>query len=324
MFDFLGVTALLLLATLGAWLAFRARRRHNLVVKWAGLVLSSLVSLACTVAVVVTLVGFYRINFPRNRRTVTDVKVARTPDQVARGARFGMFCAQCHSTDEKTPLVGRNFATDGPSIGTLWASNLTGAGEIATWSDGEVIRAIREGVHKTGRALVIMPSEVFRHMSDADVEAIVAYLRSQPAVGPNTPPTKLNFLAAFVVGLGIAPTSAQPPITRPIMAPAEAESAERGEYLVSILACQRCHGENFTGGQGGAPGTPPAPNLRAILAKWSVGDFVRTFRTGVDPYNRTLAEGMPLKAISTAASDADLAAMFLYLHGLPPMTSSAK
>jgi mono/diheme cytochrome c family protein len=324
MFDILGVTILVLIATLGAWLALRARRARNRLVKWTGLVLSSLLTLACTVAVGVTLVGFYRINFPPYRRTVTDIKVAGSPDQVARGARFGAFCARCHSPDGKAPLVGSNFATGGPPIGTLWASNLTRAGEIATWSDGEVIRAIREGVHKTGRALIIMPSEVFRHLSDADVEAIVAYLRTQPAVAPDTPPTRLNVLAAFVIGLGLAPTSAQPPILHPIIAPAEGDWAERGKYLVSILACRRCHGENFTGGQGGPPGTPPAPNLRVILTKWSVDDFVRTLRTGVDPYSRTLAEGMPSKAISAVASDADLRAMYVYLHGLPPMNGPTR
>jgi mono/diheme cytochrome c family protein len=324
MFDIFGVTTLLLLATLGTWLALRARQAHNRVVKWAGLVVSSVVALACAAALAVTLVGFYRINFPPYKRAVTDIRVAGTPDQVARGARFGAFCAGCHSPDGKAPLVGSNFATGGPPLGTLWASNLTRAGEIANWSDGEVIRAIREGVHKTGRALIIMPSEVFRHLSDADVEAIVAYLRSQPAVAPNTPPTRLNVLAAFVIGLGIAPTSAQPPITRPVIAPAEGDSVEHGKYLVSILGCRRCHGENLTGGEGGGPGSPPAPNLRVILTAWSVEAFVRTLRTGIDPYNRTLAEGMPSKAISAFASDADLKAMYVYLHGLPPMNGSTK
>jgi mono/diheme cytochrome c family protein len=285
-------------------------------VRWAGLVLSSLLALVFIALVGITLVGFYRINFPPYRRTVSDIRIAGTPDQVARGARFGEFCAQCHSPNGKTPLVGQNFATGGPPVGTLWASNLTGAGEIASWSDGEVIRAIREGVHKSGRALIIMPSEVFRHLSDADVEAIVAYLRSLPSIGPNTPPTRLNVLVAFFVGLGLAPTSAQPPITRPVIAPPEGESAERGEYLVSILGCPQCHGEHLTGGQGGPPGTPPAPNLQVILAKWSAEDFIRTLRTGVDPYKRTLAEGMPSRAIAAAASEADLRAILVYIQGL--------
>ncbi|HEU5219712.1 MAG TPA: cytochrome c [Gemmatimonadales bacterium] len=324
MFDIFGVAILLLLAALGAWLALRARRAQNRAVKWVGLFLSSLLTLVFTVAVVVVLVGFYRLSFPPNRGIVSEIKVAGTPDQVVRGARFGKFCAQCHSPHGEPPLVGNNFGIGGPPLGTLWASNLTGAGEIATWSDGEVIRAIREGVHKSGRALVIMPSEVFRHLSDADVEDIVAYLRSLPPVGPNTPPTRLNALIAFFVGLGLAPTSAQPPITRPVIAPAEGESAERGQYLVSILACQRCHGEHFTGGQGGPPGTPPAPNLRVILTKWTVEDFASTLRTGVDPYKRTLAEGMPSKAIATAAGDMGLTAMYVYIRGLPPINDSIK
>ncbi|HEY9382729.1 MAG TPA: hypothetical protein VIP80_04365 [Gemmatimonadales bacterium] len=65
-------------------------------------------------------------------------------------------------------------------------------------------------------------------------------------------------------------------------------------------------------------------NLRVILAKRNPEDFVRTFRTGVDPYKRTLAEGMPSKAISAFASDADLKAMYVYLHGLPPMNGSTR
>ena len=77
-------------------------------------------------------------------------------------------------------MVGQDFSKGGPPVGTLYGANLTPAGEIKDWSDGEIIRAIREGVHKTGRSLIIMPSEVFRHLSDVDVQAIVAYfVRSQ-------------------------------------------------------------------------------------------------------------------------------------------------
>jgi mono/diheme cytochrome c family protein len=221
-------------------------------------------------------------------------------------------------------LVGSNFTLEGPPFGTLWAPNLTRAGEIEHWTDGEIIRAIREGVHQTGRALVIMPSEVFRHLSDVDVEAIVAYLRSQPAVEPNTPPTRLNVLAALLLGAGIASTSAQPPITQPIVAPAEAISVEHGEYLISTLGCQLCHGENLTGGKVGGPGPPAGPNLTVLLTKWDVEDFIRTLRTGVDPYKHTLTARMPWKAISAFASDTDLQAMYLYLHGLTPMNGPAR
>ena len=324
MFDILGVTALLSLATLGTWLAMRARRAKNGVLKWVGLVLSSLLTLACSLVIGVALVGFYRINFPRHRLTVTDIKVAGTPDQVARGAKFGVFCPLCHSPDGKAPLVGQDFSKGGPPVGTLYGANLTPAGEIKDWSDGEIIRAIREGVHKTGRSLIIMPSEVFRHLSDVDVQAIVAYLRSQPAVEPNTPPTKLNVIGAFFIGAGLPLISAQPPITQPIVAPAEGVSADYGRYLVSILGCGLCHGENLRGRKSGGLGPPAGPNLTLILGPWSVEDFIHTLRTGVDPYHHPLAEGMPWKEISTFASDDDLKAMYTYLHGLTPMEGPTK
>jgi mono/diheme cytochrome c family protein len=167
--------------------------------------------------------------------------------------------------------------------------------------------------------LIIMPSEVFRNLSDVDVQAIVAYLRSQSAVEPNTPPTKLNVIGALFIGAGLAPTSAQPPITQPIVAPVEGVSADYGKYLVSILGCPLCHGENLAGRKSGGPGPPGGPNLTLILPKWSVEDFIHTLRTGVDPYNRTLAEGMPWKEVSTFARDEDLKAMYAYLHGLTPI-----
>jgi mono/diheme cytochrome c family protein len=324
MFDILGVTALLSVATLGTWLALRARRAKNRVVKWVGLALSSVLTLACTLVTGVALVGFYKLNFPPRRPAVTDVKVAVTPGQVARGARFSVLCPLCHSPAGKAPLVGQDFSKGGPPVGTLYAPNLTPAGEIKDWSDGDIIRAIREGVHKSGRALIIMPSEVFRNLSDVDVEAIVAYLRSQPAVEPNTPPARLNVVAAVLIGAGLPRTSAQPPITQPIVAPAQGVSADYGKYLVSILGCRLCHGESLAGRQSGGPGPPAGPNLTLILPKWSVEDFIHTIRTGVDPYNRTLAEGMPWKELSTFASDEDLAALYAYLHSLTPIEGPAR
>ena len=90
MFDYLGMTALLAVAAVGVWLALRARRARHRVVKCVGLVLSSLIALVGSLATGVALVGFYRLNDPPSLPKVTDIKVAGTPDQVARGARFSV------------------------------------------------------------------------------------------------------------------------------------------------------------------------------------------------------------------------------------------
>jgi mono/diheme cytochrome c family protein len=324
MFDFLGVTVLVSLAALGTWLALRARRTGNRVGRWIGLVLSSLLATISILAVGVALIGFGKLNFPPRRPAVTDLKVVGSPEQVARGTRFGELCAACHSPDGNLPLTGQDFFNEGPPFGTLFAPNLTPAGEIRDWSDGEVVRAIREGVHKSGRALIIMPSEVLRNLSDDDVQAIVAYLRSQPAAGAISPPARLNVLAAVLIGAGIGQTSAQQPITHAIVAPTAGVSADYGEYLVSVMFCRQCHGEKLEGRKPGGLGPPAGPNLTLLLPQWSLEDFRKTLRTGVDPYRHTLKEGMPWKKLSAFASDQDLEAIYTYLHGLTPIAGPRK
>lgn len=324
MFDTVGVLALVALTLLFGWLTSRAWRAKHAAIKWGGAVPSGLLTLIFTVAVVLALIGFYRLSAPQRRTTVADVKVAGTPEQVARGEKFAAICAGCHSADDKPPLAGRSFMEGGgPPIGVLYAPNLTPAGELQAWSDDDIIRAIREGVHKNGRALVIMPSEIFRNLSDADVQSIVAYLRSQPATEPKTLPTKLNVLAALFVGAGVFPTAAQAPIMRPIGAPTAGTTPEYGQYLVSVLTCRMCHGENLTGGKAGL-GPPPGPNLAVIVPTWSESGFITTLRTGVDPAGHTLSTGMPWKSFSAFASDEDLKALYAYIHGLPPIAPRSR
>ena len=131
--------------------------------------------------------------------------------------------------------------------------------------------------------------------------------------------TRLNILGAALIGAGVAATSVQPPITHGVTAPAEGTSAEYGKYLVSVLACQVCHGENLAGRIVRGPGPPGGPNLTVIVPTWSAEGFIRTFRTGVDPANHTLAQAMPREQISAFATDEDLTAIYTYLHGLKPI-----
>jgi mono/diheme cytochrome c family protein len=169
-----------------------------------------------------------------------------------------------------------------------------------------------------------MPSEVFHHLSDTDVQTIVAYLRAQPAVLPATPPTRLNALAAIFVGSGVFRTSAQPPITQPVVAPVQGPSAEYGKYLVSILGCAACHGEDLAGRAPGGLGPPAGPNLTLTIPRWTKEQFVHTLRTGVNPYGHTLKQEMPWQVISAFAGDEDLQAMYAYLHELPPLRGPLK
>ena len=62
---------------------------------------------------------------------------------------------------------------------------------IGTWTDAQIIRAIREGVTKEGDTLgPPMPFETYNKMSDDDAKAIVAYLRTVKPVHNETKPSK--------------------------------------------------------------------------------------------------------------------------------------
>lgn len=213
--------------------------------------------------IVIAAVGFYKLYVPNGDPTV-NVKVLGTPDQIARGQKFANLCAGCHSTTTRLPLDGGTGNYAG-GLGTLVPPNLTPAGPLRGWSDGEIIRAIREGVGAGGQTLIVMPSDVFHHLSDADVQAIVAYLRSQPAVQHDTPPNGIGPIGMLLIGAGIFPTSVQPPITQPVVSPPAAITLDYGKYLVDVSARRVCHGENLAGGKpGGANGSVEVGQYAAI------------------------------------------------------------
>lgn len=316
MIDFIGLAVVLLLAVAFGYLVKRAWGSKNKILKWVGVIGAGLLTLVFAAAFIGALVGTMRLNQNFNASNpVSNVAVQATPEQLAWGEKYAKFCAGCHSGNQQLPLSGNNFGKEIPiPFGTLYAPNLTPAGDIKNWTDGEVIRAIREGVHKSGRALIIMPSNEFHALSDEDVQGLVAYLRSQPAVEPNTPPTNMNVIGALLMNTGLLTN--QPHIED---APklAAAVNAEYGKYLADIMGCRGCHGEKLTGGTGF--NGFPAPNLTEVIPQWTEEQFLTAFRTGALPGGAMLDNAkMPYKEFSEFATDTDLKALYLYLHGLTP------
>jgi mono/diheme cytochrome c family protein len=303
------------LALLFGWLALRARRARRTLLKWPGMIVSGLLAALCTLVGVAALVGVYKLEAPRSN-PLASVEAAGSAERLARGERLAYLCASCHSSSGQLPLDGgtENFVA---GLGTLIAPNLTPGGPLKDWSDGEIIRAIREGVDRQGRALLIMPAENFRSMSDDDVQALVAYLRAQPPVDRQTPENRMNLLGAALIGAGVFPTTAQPPIAAPIASPPGGATPEHGRYLVDISGCRSCHGVDLSGGdpQGF---TPVGPHLPAIATAWSAEDFVKTIRTGIDPAGHSIDPlNMPWRELSAAYSDDELRAIYVYLRTLP-------
>jgi mono/diheme cytochrome c family protein len=310
MFDILGTAILLLLAGAFAWLVRLAWRAGQPLVKWLGTALAGLLTLVPVAALGLAAVGYWKLNRTHDN-PVPEVTVAVTPERVARGERFEPLCSSCHAPETGASLAGRDFLVDAPPIGRMYAPNLTPA-HLADWSDGEIIRAIREGIHRHGRALMIMPSSIFRNLSDADAEAIVAWLRSLEPVEPDTPPTRLNVLGAMLVNF-VPVLRMQEPITEPVTAPPPGPTAAYGAYLTSI-SCEFCHGAKLLGDP-----VFEAPGLIAAGIGWSGEQFVDFIRTGRKPSgSESDPSVMPWKDLSAFFDDDDLLAIHAHLATLAP------
>ncbi|MFZ0546993.1 MAG: cytochrome c [Candidatus Promineifilaceae bacterium] len=329
MFDIVGVAVLVILILIFAFLTSRAWKSKRRLLKWVGTILSGLLALIMTGLLILALIGYSKLN-QHYDNPIADIQVAGTEGEIARGEKLANICASCHTPVNELPLSGSNFGKKFgmPPLGPLYAPNLTPSGNIADWTDGEVIRAIREGVDKDGRSLLVMPSNDLQYMSDEDVQAIVAYLRSQPATGEPTPETHFNLLGAIFTNLVDFRTAQQP--VGHVMAPPLADPSAYGKYLVDVIGCRDCHGSQLEGRvENGQPGPTPGPNLTKIVSQWTEADFMTFFNTGIRPDGSevpliTLPSGfseprMPWPMVRAALTDEELEAIYTYLHNLPPV-----
>ncbi len=201
-----------------------------------------LVILVVALAITVTLRWDRTFDYP-----VQDVTVSMDPANIARGEylyKNVSVCGACHSVGgeenpDLLPAGGRKF--DISALGVIYTPNITPSVEtgIGGWTDGEVIRAIREGIGINGRLLLLMPSELFVGMSDEDVQAIVAYLRSQESAENDVPIFKPSLMGRLLLSFLVSPPDR---IEGPVTAPPRGPTAEYGDYLAnSVSPCSACH-----------------------------------------------------------------------------------
>ncbi|MCX6619605.1 MAG: cytochrome c [Acidobacteria bacterium] len=177
-------------------------------------------------------------------------KVSMAPERIARGRYLFEVvadCNGCHSQRDFTrfggPVVasgkgqGFVFPDELGLPGSVVAPNITPDPEtgIGKWTDGEKIRAIREGVDRDGRALFpMMPYEHFARMSDQEVESLVAYMNTLAPVRNPLPVTRIKFPVWFFIKSVPKPVGSVPPMDR-------SNPVKYGEYLTTLGDCIGCH-----------------------------------------------------------------------------------
>jgi mono/diheme cytochrome c family protein len=314
MLDLFAVAMLIIIATLFAWSSLRAWRAKNPFMKWGGTGLAALSSAAVGLVSAIAIVGLFEIH--ARSAPALDLKVAGTPEQIERGRAISDgFCSACHSKTG-TLTGGLNFGKDFPvPIGSFVSSNLTPAGQLSRWSDGDIFRAVRNSIDRDGHWLVIMSYTNASKLSDDDTMAVIAYIRSLPAAGTQTanPPDHVNLLGAMMLGAGMLPKGKQVS-NAVITAPPSGPTMQYGEYILSYQDCGACHGDKLTGGVPGQFG-PLGPDLNLVKG-WKPEEFIATMRTGFDPNGHQLGKQMPWQPVGRM-SDEELRAVYEYLTQLP-------
>jgi mono/diheme cytochrome c family protein len=280
--------------------------------------------------------------------------------RVARGKYLVNLCEcfSCHSplqkADHEIPVKGKLGAGDIISkeqhkiAPNITPDRETGAG---TWSDAQLVRAIRDGISHDGRQLSLaMPYDYFSVMTDDDVTSVVAYLRSLPAV--------YNPLPRWIPSdVAEAPPE---PVRRPATPAELTRPVDRGAYLVRLARCGLCHTARpagvswrhrrldmeFGGGRCFSrtpffdeldpdPTTEAAPkggretdagivvsaNITSDasgIAFFDESIFITTIRTGRVAGIRPLSDAMPWRRFRLL-SDEDLRAIFSFLRSVPPV-----
>ena len=247
------------------------------------------------------------------QRRVPAFTAAGDSASLARGAHIAdIACAACHAPS----LAGPDSAMiDAPMFAVVHPPNLTPGGPLHGASDGQMARAIREGVSLDDRRLFIMPSGAFHRMSDADLAAVIGYLKSLPPITHETRPRKIGPVAALLMAAGQIPSRLPDPIDQPVVAPPRGATVEYGAYLSSIYGCKECHAADLHGVKASG-GPPPGPDVVRVAHAVPYETFDNAVRHGVGSNGRQLSIEMPWSFFA-GMDDDEVQALYAYIKSLP-------
>ena len=247
-------------------------------------------------------------------------------------------CVNCHLGDDGK-LSGRLFSPASGPFGEFWSRNITRHPEkgIGAYTDGELAYLFRTGIKRNGEWAG--PYMTNPNLSDADLGAVIAYLRSDAPLVQSSesdpPAPKYSFLAKALVKLGaFAPKFYD---IKPVVAPPASDQLAYGKYLATArYACYRCHSASFETNDDFTPENSkgyfgggnliedtefkPTPSSNLTMSKvhglgnWTEAQFAMAVRTGARPDGKMLSPSMPRFGL---LNDEETGAIWAYLQTVP-------
>jgi len=244
-------------------------------------------------------------------------------------------CGNCHSPRGPGGVIDTaKLYAGGPQTWDTHAYTVKGTNitpdkmtGIGDWSADDLKRAIADGKRPNGTQLSPqMPYAFYKIFTPADLDAVVAYLRSVPAVSRKVP--------APVYKGPAMPFDIPPGAEKPMRDSALKDPVKRGFYLVTIGHCMECHTPDvnerwdYTNdlGKGGRVfkgpfGTTVSRNITSHKVKgigvWSDSEIKRAITKGVRRDGSKLKPPMGY-AWYARMTEEDLDAIVAYLRTVPP------
>lgn len=290
--------------------------------RWLGITVGILAVLALLLAAGI----YFRSEMIINQTyaaSTDEIAIATDAAVIARGehlANYVSVCVDCHGAKLEGGIV-----VDDPALGRIVAPNLTtGQGGVGgELTDADFVRVLRYGILPDGRSAQVMPSDDYQYLSDADLAAIIAYVRSVPPQDNTLPANAIRPLGRTLLTFGQLPILMAERVNTQLDPPATVEasvSLEYGQYLGRIAGCTGCHGPGLSGGPipAAPPDWPQAANLTPSgeVGEWTEADFINTIRTGVNPAGKTLVKEMPWFRYRSMTDD-ELKALWLFIQSVP-------
>lgn len=231
-----------------------------------------------------------------------------SPDPVKHGERVSTLlgCSGCHGKD----LTGNDWSDE---LGRLWTANLTVS--AAGHDDAQMKAMIVGGKMPDGTVLWNMPSHLFTQLADADLDAVIAYIRSRPKKGEAHPPPTFGPVLKAEMAKGKY-YSADVGVAREGRAwPPDAGVEHRRARYIVRATCAECHNMDLRGGMPDLGGEA-RPDIR-IAASYELADFTRLLRTGTAAGNRKLGlMGEVARGRYRHFTDSEISAIHAYLKAV--------
>lgn len=270
-----------------------------------------------------------------------EFKAVSTPQNIERGKKLALvLCANCHRNPNTGKLTGFQMREAPAEFGKIFSQNITQDKKygIGMWTDGELLYLLRTGIKRDGQYIPPYMAKL-PHMADDDINAIIAFLRSDdPLVAADSTPdqkTQASFLTKLLCTLVWKPMEMP---KEKIDMPDTTNKVALGKYLAINLECFSCHSADFKtnnfedpekseGLFGGGNKTLNTegkviltsnitPDLETGIGTWTEEKFIRALRFGIKDGEHTLRYPMvPFVQLT----DYEASSIFDYLKTVKPI-----